>query len=159
MVIILGYFFVFSQITCCVYLLKDPYQSEMLLMSTSNFRFYGEHNYAISSLFPCVQISEGMQIIFFLFLHENIFCGYSLAVLKLNVEHSSWLCAVFQPESTDVFLISPQKNMLWYSLEALCQGNYFVSRFYGPVNPLGSCREQSVYLTTLLLGRHSLLSR
>ena len=28
----------------------------------------------------------------------------------------------------------------------------FVLRFYGPVNPTGSCRAQSVYLTTHLLG-------
>ena len=34
----------------------------------------------------------------------------------------------------------------------------FVLRFYGPVNPMGSCRAQSVYLTTHLLGRLSLLS-
>ena len=34
----------------------------------------------------------------------------------------------------------------------------FVLRFYSPVNPMGSCREQSVYLTTLLLGRLSPLS-
>ena len=27
----------------------------------------------------------------------------------------------------------------------------FVLRFYGPVNPMGSCRARSVYLTTLLL--------
>ena len=26
-------------------------------------------------------------------------------------------------------------------------------RFYGPVNPMGSCRARSVYLTTRLLGR------
>ena len=31
----------------------------------------------------------------------------------------------------------------------------FVLRFYGPVNPLGSCRARSVYLTTRLLGRLS----
>ena len=31
----------------------------------------------------------------------------------------------------------------------------FVSRFYGPVNPLGSCRGWSVYLTKLILGRLS----
>ena len=31
-------------------------------------------------------------------------------------------------------------------------------RFYGPVNLMGSCRVQSVYLTTLLLGRLSPLS-
>ena len=31
----------------------------------------------------------------------------------------------------------------------------FVLRFYGPVNPMGSCQARSVYLTTLLLGRLS----
>ena len=34
----------------------------------------------------------------------------------------------------------------------------FVLRFYGPVNPMGSCRARSVYLTTRLLGRFSPLS-
>ena len=34
----------------------------------------------------------------------------------------------------------------------------FVLRFYGPVNPMGSCRVLSVYLPTLLLGRLSPLS-
>ena len=29
----------------------------------------------------------------------------------------------------------------------------FLLRFYGPVNLMRSCRVQSVYLTTLLLGR------
>ena len=29
----------------------------------------------------------------------------------------------------------------------------FVLRFYGPVNPMGSCQARSVYLTTHLLGR------
>ena len=31
-------------------------------------------------------------------------------------------------------------------------------RFYGPVNPMGSCRARSVSLTTRLLGRLSTLS-
>ena len=31
----------------------------------------------------------------------------------------------------------------------------FVLRFHGPVNPVGSCRARSLYLTTLLLGRLS----
>ena len=31
--------------------------------------------------------------------------------------------------------------------------NLFVLRFYDPVNPMGSCRARSVYLTTRLLGR------
>ena len=29
----------------------------------------------------------------------------------------------------------------------------FVLRFYGPVNPMGSCRARSVYLTTRLLNK------
>ena len=33
-----------------------------------------------------------------------------------------------------------------------------VLRFYGPVNPMGSCRARSVYLTTSLMGRLSPLS-
>ena len=38
------------------------------------------------------------------------------------------------------------------------QANVVVLRFYGPVNPMGSCGAQSVYLTTCLLGRLSPLS-
>ena len=34
----------------------------------------------------------------------------------------------------------------------------FSLRFYGQVNPIGSCRALSVYLATLLLGRHSPIS-
>ena len=33
-----------------------------------------------------------------------------------------------------------------------------VLRFYDPVNPVGSCRARSIYLTARLLGRLSLLS-
>ena len=35
---------------------------------------------------------------------------------------------------------------------------HIVLRFYGPVNPMGSCRARSVYLTIRLLGRLSPLS-
>ena len=34
----------------------------------------------------------------------------------------------------------------------------FVLRFYRPVNPMGSCRARSVFLTTRLLGKLSPLS-
>ena len=34
----------------------------------------------------------------------------------------------------------------------------FALRYYGPFNPMGSCRARSVYLTTLFLGRISPLS-
>ena len=35
---------------------------------------------------------------------------------------------------------------------------WVVLRFYGPVNPMGSCRARSIYLTIRLLGRLSPLS-
>ena len=39
----------------------------------------------------------------------------------------------------------------WPFMEVLLYhtANIFVFRFYGPVNPLGSCRDGSNYLTTL----------
>ena len=47
---------------------------------------------------------------------------------------------------------------LVYHLQSLTLHSLFVLRFYGPVNPMGSCRARSVYLTTRLLGRLSPLS-
>ena len=55
------------------------------------------------------------------------------------------------PHKTGSFLISPWKHVVGT--------DYFVCvGFYGPVNPMGPCRVQSVYLTTCLLGRLSPLS-
>ena len=83
-------------------------------------------------------------------------------------------------ESHNTFPIFPWKHVVHvgtqYSLESLQRGEHdkvyfcvgmrkkhlsfsFVLRFYGPVNPMGSCRARSVYLTTHLLGRLSPLSR
>ena len=45
-----------------------------------------------------------------------------------------------------------------YPSEQVTKSFLFVLRFYGPVNPMGSCRAWSVYLTTHLLGRLSPLS-
>ena len=44
------------------------------------------------------------------------------------------------------------------TFEKTNKGCLFVFRFYGPVNPIGSCRARSIYLTTHLLGRLSPLS-
>ena len=44
-------------------------------------------------------------------------------------------------------------NFFWFDFVCL-----FALRFYGPVNPVESCRTRSVYLTTWLLGRLSPLS-
>ena len=52
----------------------------------------------------------------------------------------------------------------WFPPRVPCPGqchcvvDLFVLGFYGPVNPMGSCRARSVYLTTRLLGRLSPLS-
>ena len=66
----------------------------------------------------------------------NYYCYYDIAGLGLCV-----LC--FQRQSFLTFILI---------------GGLFVLRFYGPVNPMGSYRARSVYLTTRLLGRLSPLS-
>ena len=52
---------------------------------------------------------------------------------------------------------SPEKKIAYKTFFVLFFF-FFVLRFYGPVNPVGSCRARSVYLTTRLLGRLSPLS-
>ena len=42
-----------------------------------------------------------------------------------------------------------------FSIAITSLGDLFVLRFYGLVNPMGSCRARPVYLTTRLLGRLS----
>ena len=68
---------------------------------------------------------------FSLVLCKNIYCGYSIEVSYQGISNKY-----------------PQYMFL----------SLFVLRFYGPVNPMGSCRARSVYLTTRLLGRLSPLS-
>ena len=64
--------------------------------------------------------------------------------------------------SSDIIFISHQNISVtvvqWMGDKSLCVCFYFVLRIYGPVNPMGSCRAWSVYLTTRLLGRLSPLS-
>ena len=48
--------------------------------------------------------------------------------------------------------------MLIFGCDFWFTTSLFVLKFYGPVNPMGSCRAQSVYLTTRLLGRLSFLA-
>ena len=60
------------------------------------------------------------------------------------------LCKEFS--SRDIILIAK----IIYMDRCPCKTNaLFVLRFYGPVNPMGSCRARSVYLTTRVLGRLS----
>ena len=56
------------------------------------------------------------------------------------------------------FLVILKRHVLIFWINAdvnFTDVNWFVLRFYGPVNPMGSCRARSVYLTTDLLGRFS----
>ena len=56
-------------------------------------------------------------------------------------------------------LLCHMYKAIFVSKSRVCNSsNLFVLRFYGPVNPMGSCRARSVYLTTRLLGRLSPLS-
>ena len=60
-----------------------------------------------------------------------------------------------------IFNSASDRNVLEY-LDLYLMDFFFqvnvVLRFYGPVNPMGSCRARSVYLTTRLLGMLSPLS-
>ena len=77
--------------------------------------------------------------------------------LSGKVESAERVVKVISP------FISPFKQLILTFLSGLkgiqiniCTSLFvclFVLRFYGPVNPMGSCRARSVYLTTRLLGR------
>ena len=43
-------------------------------------------------------------------------------------------------------------NRRVFVMSKIANNSLFKLRFYGPVNPMGSCRARSVYLTTRLLG-------
>ena len=60
-----------------------------------------------------------------------------------------------QMQETWFILVHRKLIFTCVSLFFMC---LFVLRFYGPVNPMGSCQARSVYLTTRLLGRLSPLS-
>ena len=114
------------------------------------------------------------MLISFLFLHENICCGYSLEAPHRGASNEypqhmfSWrnkksiiwipplICSYGKclgkaplMSTAYIFVEIIRKILIWIHV---C---LFVLRFYGPVNPMGSCRARSVYLTTRLLGRQS----
>ena len=57
--------------------------------------------------------------------------------------------------TSNSFLLNTAEHEIFSANKYVC---LFVLRFYGPVNPMGSCPARSVYLTTRLLGRLSPLS-
>ena len=77
-------------------------------------------------------------------------CSYFTSPLKQNREKNC-------KENLILLSLNGNDNINLH----FCFGTYvclFVLRFYNPVNPMGSCRARSVYLTTHLLGRLSPLS-
>ena len=82
-------------------------------------------------------------------------CGYSLELPHRGKSNEYTQC-IFYGENYPRILTkySPLTSSLSQDIVLVL----FVLRFYGPVNPVGSCRAQSVYLTTCLLGKLSSLS-
>ena len=72
----------------------------------------------------------------------------------IQLSHRGYLPTLLNLSTTATSLQQPDL-CIPYLLIRRC---LFVLRFYGPVNPMGSCRAWSVYLTTRLLGRLSPLS-
>ena len=91
--------------------------------------------------------------VIFLF-HSRSFMGFIKQKSALNIHkmcrfRSSCACVKYHQGLCSPFIHSVLSD------DSVC---LFVLRFYGPVNPMGSCQVWSVYLTTRLLGRLSPLS-
>ena len=77
------------------------------------------------------------------------FSPFSIAIISLGEEKAN----------LSAFHTFVQFVLVWLCQFPLRLGVCLsVLRFYGPVNPMGSCRARSVYLTTYLLGRLNPLS-
>ena len=60
--------------------------------------------------------------------------------------------------NTHIFLSRYKKTIKTFLVKKVPYLELVCLRFYGPVNPMGSCRARSVYLTKRLLDRLSPLS-
>ena len=90
----------------------------------------------------CFSTEKDIQIFIQLHIYPTYKHWYPLTLVMVDK-----LNATSTPNCQLIRLLDPG---CWFCL--------FVLRFYGPVNPVGSCWVRSVYLTTLLLGRLSPLS-
>ena len=93
------------------------------------------------------------ELVRVVFLVRDISSQYDLAICEV-----SWIYSIqFRGyESDTMHGWTDRSKTLCPS--TILQIDLFVLRFYGPVNPMGSCRARSVYLITRLLGRLSPLS-
>ena len=96
----------------------------------------------------------------------NIFLSWrNIGKIKKKKKKICYLLAGFKFVCVEVFwpnqpngVMSSQISLPNNTFTGQAWQELFVLRFYGPVNPMGSCRARSVYLTTHLLGRLSPLS-
>ena len=128
-------------------------------------------------------------VLFMMYLPVSFYLGFNSfrdTIIKLHklVQHSVIICFLFvlrfyspvnpmgscrarsvylttrllgERLTSIVHILSPETDNCpsWISGRERMTVDLFVLRFYGPVNPMGSCRARSVYLTTRLLGRLS----
>ena len=120
------------------------------------------HSFSLCFVTSIFQIFWSVSSFFRVFpIYFNRFICYEtemgLYKKKMYVSsfHSVSPCFVTSFEQVFCTVTSCFRVFLIYLIRFIC---LFVLRFYGPVNPMGSCRVRSVYLTTHLLGRLSPLS-
>ena len=80
--------------------------------------------------------------------------------MKIGIRQAHWLDLVYINLHVKNYQSIPKVSrvMVFLLPHFGLSSASFVLRFYGPVNPMGSCQTRSVYLTTRLLGRLSPLS-
>ena len=88
----------------------------------------------------------------------NTYRNYGYLIKSQTPQKSVWI----RPRYLDNFSINVNEHsgmsVIMFRVSLCDDVCLFVLRFYGPVNPMGSCRARPVYLTTRLLGRRSPLS-
>ena len=97
---------------------------------------------------------KGIPIYSIMSLGECALCKHAQSGNFLNLENISIIAIC----SGNVPVLTKDSNGPKSLHTFLGNVGLFVLSFYGPVNPIGSCRVRSVYLTTRLLGRLSPLS-
>ena len=118
----------------------------------------------------CASVDSYVAIVFVIFVpylsfillrDGGISCVSSLVFLWVLMsphiinEYTQHIFPWRNKNTTNTFYLKTTPYPCYLELCFVC---LFVLRFYGPVNPTGSCRARSVYLTTRLLGRLSPLS-
>ena len=122
------------------------------------------HHYSLVDIFRSFVIIELITFFFFFFffLFLKIYTRATGEVLLAETslpgpETWHFSCQVLCVLCSQKLFLSESIPVVRHTIKPVyvC---LFVLRFYGPVNPMGSCRARSVYLTTHLLGRLSPLS-